>query len=155
DQIPEQVKATPRTANFPKGHHRKPAFKQITPVVFCPETPATPETPEIKGIKRGEFVIEDCVMSKIPLICESPDGTVLVNPPDFKAPTACASEAENGHIPSWLFDKLASLESFSDHLRSCIRRNYKTYQKKVRHGDPDYDSEAEVLIKLLQDIRKG
>src|SRR5262249_43812353 len=51
DQIPEQVKATPRTANFPKGHHRKPAFKQITPVVFCPETPATPETPEIKGIK--------------------------------------------------------------------------------------------------------
>src|SRR5258707_539591 len=65
------------------------------------------------------------------------------------------SESEGGHGPGWLFETLIALDAFSAHLRSCISRTYDVYRKEVQRGDPDYDSEAEILIKLLQDVRKG
>lgn len=156
DQIPEEVKKTRRIKALPKKRGQKGTRKRkIVPLVFCPQTPATQEIAAVEGTKRGELVIEDCVAAEIPLVCASSEGAVLVLPPGFKPPKPCETESEGGHVPDWLFHNLTLLDAFSPYLRKCFQRTYQVYQRKVQRGNPDYDSEAEILIKLLQDIRKG
>lgn len=147
DQIPAEVKQTRQSGSVNVSKKRR--SREVIPVIFCRDTPGMSAT------KRAELVVEDCVRAKCVLISDSSEGAVLIIPPHCMIPSPCTNAPEKGHVPSWLLVALQSLDAFSDYLRKCIEKFQKVYNKDVRGGTPDYDSEAEILIAFLQCIRKG
>lgn len=147
DQIPDEVKQA-QYRGLSKVV-KKQRSREIITVIFCRATSG------MSASQKAELVAEDCIKAGCALICDSPEGAVLILPPHCSSPLRCASEAEKGHVPSWLLDALQSLDAFSDYLRNCIARLCKSYWNDVYDGSPDYDSEAEILIAFLQCVRKG
>jgi hypothetical protein len=123
--------------------------RRLIPVIYCADSE------EISAVKRAELVVEKCMQVGCALVCDSPEGPVLILPPNCRRPAPCENETEQGHIPAWLLNSLQSLAAFSDYFRSCLKGVHKSYMRHVHDGPADYDSEAEILIKFLQCLRKG
>jgi hypothetical protein len=111
------------------------------------------DSPESSGVAAASNLVTDSITSGFGLGCQSNDGPLLIFPPGYSPPKPCRSKSENGHIPSWLRNRLSG-GGFSDYLTKCFAR-FQTAYARLTRVPPAYEKECDILIKLAKDIARG
>jgi hypothetical protein len=100
-------------------------------------------------------IAETCVSNGLGLaFIEGPDPTVVF-PPSYRPPPKCANAMETGHIPKWLYERVAALPTLSPHLSGVMKGFAKKYANNTRGKNIDYDVEVKLLTWLAESIKDG
>jgi len=100
-------------------------------------------------------VAEQCVTHGLGLaFIEGPDPTVVF-PSGYRLAPKCENALETGHIPKWLYERVAALTSLSRSLAASVKKFAGRYEAATRGKSVDYDLEVKLLMNLVEDIKKG
>jgi hypothetical protein len=100
-------------------------------------------------------VAEQCVKNGIGLaFIEGPE-PIVVFPHAYQPPSRCANALETGHIPKWLYERVAVLPTLSPYLASVMKKFADKYAAATRGDTVDYDVEVKLLTSLADDIKNG
>jgi hypothetical protein len=101
-------------------------------------------------------VAAQCVESGMGLaFIEKSKDPILVFPTNYSVPVKCTNETETGHIPKWLYERVAELTNLSPYLSKTMKAFARKYSQATRGKTVDYDLEVKLLTWLADEIKEG
>jgi len=101
-------------------------------------------------------VAAQCVENGIGLVFVEGHGPTLVFPPGYQVPVKCPdNQRETGHIPKWLYERVAVLQTLSPYLSQVMKKFAGKYARETRGNSVDYDLEVKWLTWLADEIKNG
>lgn len=101
-------------------------------------------------------VAGQCVENGIGLAFIEGQGPTLVFPPSYQVPAKCRdNRPETGHIPKWLYERVAALQTLSPYLSRVMKKFAGKYARETGGNGVDYDREVKLLTWLADEIKDG
>lgn len=112
-------------------------------------------TKDSTGTRIAAAVAKDAVKLGFGLAMMTGDGVFLIFPPSFKQLKPPKSKSEAGHIPSWIYQRIANAENISETLREVLEKFSVKYQRATSGSEISYNKECRLLSELAESIAEN